>query len=224
MIVSSGLPQHGSHGFKDQGGSTIGPDLITITDGRGLFLAVQPNGSKLWRWQYRFQNQYRLMAFGSCPLVRLGDARAAPAAAPRAQLLHGSDPMAERKAEKGAERESKRRTEAEVNGICGNDDVGQNVYPVCPGASIYVIGSPLSTRATIRLDPQWDAGQTFTVVARGNSATNLYVQSARLNGKALNRPWIKHEEIAAGGTLEFEMGPEPNLQWGDLPRFCHPAA
>jgi hypothetical protein len=86
-----------------------------LTDGRGLFLAVQPNGSKLWRWKYRFQNKYRLMAFGSYPSARLGDARAAHAAA-RAQLLHGSDPMAERKAEKGAERESKRRSEEEANG------------------------------------------------------------------------------------------------------------
>jgi Arm DNA-binding domain len=35
-----------------------------LTDGHGLFLAVQPNGSKLWRWKYRFQGKYRLMAFG----------------------------------------------------------------------------------------------------------------------------------------------------------------
>jgi predicted alpha-1,2-mannosidase len=113
---------------------------------------------------------------------------------------------------------------AEVNGICGNDDVGQmsawyvmsalGFYPVCPGTNVYVIGSPLFTKATIRLDPRWHAGRSFTVIARGNSATNVYVQSAKLNGKALHRPWLKHEEIAAGGTLEFEMGPEPNLQWG----------
>jgi predicted alpha-1,2-mannosidase len=113
---------------------------------------------------------------------------------------------------------------AEVNGICGNDDVGQmsawyvmstlGFYPVCPGTNVYVIGSPLFTKATIRLDPRWHAGKTFTVGARGNSASNFYVQSAKLNGKALHRAWLKHEEIAAGGTLEFEMGPEPNLQWG----------
>jgi integrase len=86
-----------------------------LTDGHGLFLAVQPNGSKLWRWKYRFQGEYRLMAFGSYPLIRLVDARAAHATA-RAQLLSRTDPMAERKAEKSAELESKRRTEAEENG------------------------------------------------------------------------------------------------------------
>jgi integrase len=83
-----------------------------LTDGHGLFLAVQPNGSKLWRWKYRFQGKFRLMAFGSYPLIRLVDARAAHAAA-RARLLRGTDPMAERKAEKSAELESKRRTEAD---------------------------------------------------------------------------------------------------------------
>ena len=36
-----------------------------LTDGHGLFLVVHPKGSKLWRWKYRFQGEYRLMAFGS---------------------------------------------------------------------------------------------------------------------------------------------------------------
>ena len=84
-----------------------------LTDGHGLFLIIQPNGSKLWRWKYRFQGKYRLMAFGSYPSVRLGEVRAAHAAA-CAQLRHGTDPMAERKAEKGAELESKSRAGANV--------------------------------------------------------------------------------------------------------------
>jgi Arm domain-containing DNA-binding protein len=70
-----------------------------LTDGHGLFLVVNPNGSKLWRWKYRYRGHYRLMAFGSYPIVSLADARAAHAAA-RAELHRGVDPMAERKAEK----------------------------------------------------------------------------------------------------------------------------
>ena len=85
-----------------------------LTDGHGLFMAVQPNGSKLWRWKYRFHGKFRLMAFGSYPIVGLADARAAHAAA-RAELQRGIDPMAERKAEKSAELESKRRASTEVN-------------------------------------------------------------------------------------------------------------
>jgi putative alpha-1,2-mannosidase len=38
-----------------------------------------------------------------------------------------------------------------------------------------------------------------------------------LNGKALNRPWIEHSEIINGGTLIFEMGSEPNKEWGSKP-------
>lgn len=91
------------------------PKPYHLTDAHGLFLAVQPNGSKLWRWKYRFRGKFRLMAFGSYPVVSLADARAAHAAA-RARLLSGTDPMAERKAEKSAESESKRVALAEANG------------------------------------------------------------------------------------------------------------
>jgi integrase len=78
-----------------------------------LFLVVNPNGSKLWRWKYRFRGHYRLMAFGSYPIVSLADARAAHAAA-RAELHRGIDPMAERKAEKSAELKSRRRASGET--------------------------------------------------------------------------------------------------------------
>jgi predicted alpha-1,2-mannosidase len=115
----------------------------------------------------------------------------------------------------------------EVNGIVGNDDVGQmsawyvlgamGFYPVCPGDGIYILGSPLFHRATIRLDPAWHTGKSFTILARGNSAENLYIQSATLNGKPLNRAWISHSEITSGGMLELMMGAEPNTTWGSAP-------
>jgi predicted alpha-1,2-mannosidase len=111
-----------------------------------------------------------------------------------------------------------------VDGICGNDDVGQmsawfvisafGFYPVCPGNNTYIIGSPLFKKVTIRLDPAWYPGKSFTIIANNNSANNVYIQSARLNRKPLTRAWITHQEIVAGGTLEFEMGPEPNTEWG----------
>ena len=86
-----------------------------LTDGYGLFLLVQPNGSKLWRWKYRFQGEYRLMAFASYPEVSLAHARARHATA-RAALHEGTDPMAERRAEKSGEFESRRKAEAEAKG------------------------------------------------------------------------------------------------------------
>ncbi len=86
-----------------------------LTDGHGLFMVVQPNGSKLWRWKYRFQGKFRLMALGSYPAVSLAEARAAHAEV-RAKLLNGTDPMAERRTEKSAASEARRTTEIHANG------------------------------------------------------------------------------------------------------------
>ena len=44
-------------------------------DREGLFLLVNPVGSKLWRWRYRFDGKEKLMALGEYPLVGLGQAR-----------------------------------------------------------------------------------------------------------------------------------------------------
>jgi putative alpha-1,2-mannosidase len=55
------------------------------------------------------------------------------------------------------------------------------------------------------------------VKARNNSSQNIYVQSATLNGKPLNRAWLRHAEVVAGGTLELVMGPNPNESWGAAP-------
>jgi predicted alpha-1,2-mannosidase len=117
---------------------------------------------------------------------------------------------------------------AEVNGICGNDDVGQmsawyvmsalGFYPVCPGDNVYVLGSPLFGKAAIHLDSRWNRGTTFVIVAHGNSSANCYVQSVQLNGKPLQRAWITHAEITSGGILEFVMGSEPNFKWGTSTR------
>jgi predicted alpha-1,2-mannosidase len=111
-----------------------------------------------------------------------------------------------------------------THGICGNDDCGQmsawyvwsaiGLYPVNPANGVYVIGSPLVDKATIRLDPKYYKGGTFTIVARNVSSQNIYVQSATLNGRPLNPAWITHEQLANGGTLELEMGILPNLNWG----------
>lgn len=120
----------------------------------------------------------------------------------------------------------------QVSGICGNDDVGQmsawyvlsamGFYPVCPGSNVYILGSPLFSRTTIRLDPKWHAGTNFTIIAKDNSPENLYVQSARLNGKAITRAWITHDEIVSGATLELTMGSAPNVEWGTDPADLPP--
>jgi integrase len=68
-----------------------------VYDRDGLFLLVNPGGSKLWRWRYRFDQKEKLMALGEYPVVTLGEVRDRHLAA-RKILAGGSDPMTERKA------------------------------------------------------------------------------------------------------------------------------
>ncbi|MCD8386412.1 MAG: GH92 family glycosyl hydrolase [Bacteroidales bacterium] len=83
-------------------------------------------------------------------------------------------------------------------------------YPVTPGEARYAIGSPVFDEASITLP----SGGKFTVIAHGASQGMKYIQSATLNGEPFNQPWIYHSDIAADGTLVFQMGYEPNKQWG----------
>ena len=76
-----------------------------LADGKGLYLLVNPSGSKLWRWKYRHEGKEKLMAFGAYPDVSLADARVRHAEA-RRLLAAGSDPMVQRKVEKEAVIES----------------------------------------------------------------------------------------------------------------------
>ena len=88
------------------------------------------------------------------------------------------------------------------------------IYPVNPDSGIFAIGSPVVSQAVIHLDRGMYHGHTFTIVAQNNNANNIYIQSATLNGKPLNRPWITRDEIIAGGELRLIMGPRPNVKWG----------
>ena len=111
-----------------------------------------------------------------------------------------------------------------VEGLVGNEDVGQmsawyvlaasGIYPICPGDTRYEITSPVFSRIVMRLDSAYASGKTFTIVAHGNSAQNVYIQGATLNGRPYPYCHIDHAQIAAGGVLELTMGPRPNKNWG----------
>jgi hypothetical protein len=83
------------------------------------------------------------------------------------------------------------------------------LYPLRMGAPEYVIGSPAFPRAEIDLGNR----RKLLVIARNNSARNVYVQSLTLNGKPWNKAWLRHQDIADGATLEFVMGATPS-RWG----------
>jgi predicted alpha-1,2-mannosidase len=118
---------------------------------------------------------------------------------------------------------------AQPLGLPGDDDNGatsawftfsaMGFYPVSPGRPVYDIGSPLFERTQIDVGN----GKHFTIVARNVSARNKYIQSARLNGAPLNRPWFLHEDLVRGGTLVLQMGPDPNPKWGSDPDAAPPS-
>ena len=52
-----------------------GKKQTKIFDGNGLFLLVKINGSKLWRFRFKYANKYQEIALGKYPLISLSDAR-----------------------------------------------------------------------------------------------------------------------------------------------------
>lgn len=96
-------------------------------------------------------------------------------------------------------------------GVCGNEDAGQmsawyvlssvGLYQVDPAKGVFQFGSPAVRKAVMKVGD----GKTFTIVAENNSPENIYVRSATLNGKRLDRTYVTYDEIKAGGVLEFEM-------------------
>lgn len=72
-----------------------------LADGGGMYLLVNPSGSKLWRWKYRVDGREKLLALGSYPTISLTAARDACINA-RRKHADGIDPSAERKEAKEA--------------------------------------------------------------------------------------------------------------------------
>ncbi|GAB2791015.1 GH92 family glycosyl hydrolase [Rhabdobacter roseus] len=106
------------------------------------------------------------------------------------------------------------------DGYCGDEDNGQTsawyvfsalgFYPVTPGTTQYVLGTPLFKKATVTLEN----GKKFTLEAPKNSETNLYIQKTNLNGKPYTKTYLDHFDIQKGGTFTFELGSQPSQQWG----------
>lgn len=109
-----------------------------------------------------------------------------------------------------------------VDGLVGNDDVGQmsawyvlaasGLYQLCPGDPRYEITSPVFNKISFKTGA--DGDNTFTVIADGNSPENEYIHGATLNGKPYNKCYIDYKDIAAGGTLKLKMGDKPDHNWG----------
>jgi predicted alpha-1,2-mannosidase len=105
------------------------------------------------------------------------------------------------------------------NGLSGDDDTGQmsawyvmssmGLYQVAHGHGVYVIGAPQFGKTVLNLIN----ARKFTIEAKNISADNMYIQSAKLNGKNYTKTWITYEDIMNGSDLEFQMGSKPS-KWG----------
>ena len=108
------------------------------------------------------------------------------------------------------------------DGLCGNEDVGQmsawyilsamGIYQVEPAGGRYIIGSPLFDEATLKLPH----GKSFSIRTLNNSAENIYVQGAKLNGRRYTKSYLLYDDIMRGGVLELQMGSQPS-NWGTRP-------
>lgn len=97
-----------------------------------------------------------------------------------------------------------------MDGICGNEDVGQmsawyilsalGFYQVEPAGGRYVFGTPLFPEAEVKVK-----GGTFRIVAHNVSDKKRHIRKICLNGKPYNKWYIDHKDIENGGLLEFYM-------------------
>jgi predicted alpha-1,2-mannosidase len=100
-------------------------------------------------------------------------------------------------------------------GIDGNDDAGTlsawyifsslGFYPIA-GTDIYQLGAPLFKSAIMQMDEH-----QLTIGTENYDPNNIYVKKILLNGRPLDRNWIRHKEIANGGQLTFIMAKEPEF-------------
>jgi predicted alpha-1,2-mannosidase len=110
---------------------------------------------------------------------------------------------------------------AAPDGLSGNEDCGQmsawyifsalGFYPVVPGSTQYVIGTPLFDSATLTLA----AGRSFTIRSSpARQARGPYIHAATLDGEFYAKAYLEHETLLAGGDLLFRVDPAPSTSWG----------
>ena len=150
------------------------------------------------------------------------------------QYAHGNQPIQHMiylydyigqpwKAQARAREVMSRLYQSTPDGMCGDEDTGQmsawyvfsalGFYPMCPGTTEYLIGSPLFDRATITLPD----GKTFVVSAKLNGPQRPYIRGATLNGVSFDKTFLDHRQIMNGGELGFEMTSAPNEKWAVSP-------
>jgi predicted alpha-1,2-mannosidase len=207
------------------------PKLLTYLDPGGKYTGAYVEGSALqWRWAVPFDPERLVALFRSRAYfveeLEQFFAGSAPAvgALPNAYYWHGNQPdlyaaflfnAAGRTelTQKWVRWVLETKYGDKENGLDGNDDGGclsawyvfasLGLFPAA-GTDRYEIASPLWRSAEINL-----GGRRLSVVADNFARDHPYIQKVVLNGTPLDRRRLRHDEIARGGVLRFEMGPQP---------------
>jgi predicted alpha-1,2-mannosidase len=109
------------------------------------------------------------------------------------------------------------------DGVPGNDDCGamsswavlsmMGIYSVDPASLAYELVGPTFPKIIVHLQSPY-AGRAFTITSTDSSGTKPYIQRVTLNGREHARNWIEFHDITDGGSLQFDLGPAANRQWG----------
>ena len=101
------------------------------------------------------------------------------------------------------------------DGYCGDEDNGQTsawyvfsalgFYPVCPGSTRYMIGTPYFRTAKVHLEN----GKTLTIHADTDNPANRYIQRIMMNGQPYPHYYFEHEQLKAGAMINFTMSDRP---------------
>jgi len=115
-------------------------------------------------------------------------------------------------------------------GYGGDEDQGQmgalnvlmaiGLFNVTGGSDqrpYYELTTPIFDRVTIHTDSTYASGADFVIESTGNSDACVYIDSAALNGRPIERAWILHEELVKGGRLTINRSTSPNPGWGLVP-------
>jgi len=103
----------------------------------------------------------------------------------------------------------------EPDGLSGNEDCGQmsswyvwsalGLYPVTPGSDRYILGTPRFDRAEWALPN----GRSLEIVADRTSEDAVYIHGFRMDGVEVDRSWVTHDELMAGGRWTFDLRDAP---------------
>ncbi|MCC8410124.1 glycoside hydrolase family 92 protein [Mucilaginibacter sp. UR6-1] len=84
------------------------------------------------------------------------------------------------------------------------------IMPACVGEPVFYLNAPLFSGVKFNFPD----GKKFNITTNNFGPKNIYVTSATLNGKPLERNWLTYAELRKGGTLNLTLSNKPDKSWG----------